>query len=127
MLYVMPIGRQRALEAVQSAPEGWRVKVEEGTRTGDQNAAQWPILECFAAQLKWPVNGELVHMTAAEWKDVLTCAFRRENIRIAQGLDGGVVMLGARTSKFKKREFSEWLDFLKATAALRGVDIGAEG
>jgi hypothetical protein len=41
-------------------------------------------------------------------------------------LDSGVVMLGMRTSKMKKAEFSEWIDFLKATAAMRGVDIGSE-
>lgn len=39
------------------------------------------------------------------------------------GLDGGVVMLGQRTSQFSKREFSEWLEFLHATAADRGVTV----
>ena len=39
------------------------------------------------------------------------------------GLDGGVVMLGQRTSKFGKKEFSEWLEFLHATAAAREVDL----
>jgi hypothetical protein len=39
------------------------------------------------------------------------------------GMDGGMVMLGSRTSEFGKREFSEWLDFLNATAALREVDL----
>jgi hypothetical protein len=34
-----------------------------------------------------------------------------------------VVMLGQRTSKFKKDKFSEWLEFLYATAALRGVHL----
>lgn len=32
-------------------------------------------------------------------------------------------MTDARTSKFGKREFSEWLDFLHATAAARGVEL----
>jgi hypothetical protein len=93
------------------------------TRSTDQNAAQWPILEAFAKQLKWPVNGRMVYMDKTDWKDVLTAAFKREHVRIANGLEGGVVLLGMRTSKMKKDEFSEWLDFLKATAAMRGVDI----
>jgi hypothetical protein len=96
------------------------------TRSTDQNAAQWPILEAFAKQLKWPVNGRMVLMSADDWKTVLTAAFKRESVRIAHGLDSGVVMLGMRTSKMKKAEFSEWIDFLKATAAMRGVDIGGE-
>jgi hypothetical protein len=39
------------------------------------------------------------------------------------GLNGGVVMLGLRTSRMSKREFSEYLEFLHATAAERGVRI----
>lgn len=39
------------------------------------------------------------------------------------GLNGGVVMLGLRTSKMSKKRFSEWIDFLKAVAADRGVTV----
>ena len=121
--YIMPIGRQNALEAVRDAPEGFAVTVAEASRTLDQNAAQWPILQAFAEQLQWPVNGRMVAMTPDEWKDVLTAAFRRETARLAMGLDGGVVMLGARTSQMGKKEFSEWLEFLKATAADRSISL----
>ncbi len=117
------IARHNAAEAVKTAPEGYSVTIAEPTRNLEQNAVQWPILQAFADQLQWPVNGEMVFMTAEEWKDLLTAAFRRETARLAMGLDGGVVMLGARTSKFSKREFSEWLDFLMATAAAREVDL----
>jgi hypothetical protein len=111
------------MAAVADAPAGWRVTVEPAARSLDQNAAQWPILEAFAAQLDWPVNGRMVRMTAENWKDVLTAAFRREAAQIAAGLDGGMVILGQRTSKFSKREFSDWLEFLHATAAARGVVV----
>ena len=117
------IARHNAAEAVKTAPEGYSVTIAEPTRNLEQNAVQWPILQAFADQLQWPVNGEMVFMSAEEWKDLLTAAFRRETARLAMGLDGGVVMLGARTSKFSKREFSEWLDFLMATAAAREVDL----
>jgi uncharacterized protein YbdZ (MbtH family) len=118
--------RQRALKAVQAAPQGWTVTVSEQTRTAAQNAALWPILHAFATQLKWPVNGEMVYMTEDDWKDVTTAAFRREQNRVAQGIEGGFVMLGSRTSKFAKSQFSEYLDFLNATAAQRGVVIYPE-
>jgi len=118
-----PLARDRALRAVKEAPDGDWVKVEPSTRSKDQNAAQWPILEAFAAQLQWPVNGHLTYMTSEEWKDVLSAAFRREKVRLAMGLDGGVVMLGQRTSKFNKATFSEWLEFLHSVAADRGVDV----
>lgn len=122
--FIMPLGRERALEAVRTAQDGFAVTVAEPTRNLEQNAAQWPILQAFAEQLEWPVNGRMVHMSPEEWKDILTAAFRRESVRVAQGLDGGMVMLGARTREFSKREFSEWLDFLNATAAARGIYLG---
>lgn len=118
--------RRRALAAVQAAPQGFVVKVEEPTRNLDQNAALWPMLEAFSAQLAWPVNGRMVHLEPEEWKHILSAAYRRESARVAQGLDGGMVMLGLRTSRMSKREFSEFLEFINATAANRGVDLHHE-
>ena len=117
--------RRRCLEHISSLPSGSGVMVDvkDPPRSLEANAAQWPILQAFSDQLQWPVNGHMMHLTAEEWKDVLTAAFRKETVRLAMGLDGGMVMLGQRTSKFGKREFSEWLDFLSATAALRGVQF----
>ena len=115
--------RINAIEAVKTAPEGYCVTVSEPNRSLEQNAAQWPILQAFADQIQWPVNGKMVWMTDEEWKDVLTAAFKRETARLAMGLDGGVVMLGMRTSKMGKKQFSEWLEFLKATASIKGVEL----
>ena len=111
------------MHCIAHAPDGYIATVGEATRTLDQNAAQWPYLEAFSQQLQWPVNGELVTMEPEEWKDVLTAAFQGETVRLARGLGGGVVMLGMRTSKMGKSKFSEWIEFLKATAALRGVTV----
>ena len=118
--------RQRAADDCLKAPDGFVVTVAEPTRSLDANAAQWPILEAFSRQLQWPVNGRMETLTAEEWKDVLTAAFRRETVRVAMGLDGGLVMLGARTSKFSKSKFSDWLEFLNATAANRGINLTTE-
>ena len=115
--------RRLAVACVAEAPDGYGVTVAEPTRSVEQNSAQWPILEAFSRQLEWPVNGRMVKMSAEEWKDVLTAAFKGESVRLAMGLNGGVVMLGLRTSEMPKGQFSEWLDFLKATAADRGVRI----
>ena len=115
--------RLRCCEAIMSAPDGMRVEIKERKRSLDQNAAQWPILQAFAEQIKWPVNGELVTLDPEEFKDILTAAFFGESVRLAQGLNGGVVMLGKRTSKFTKKEFSDWLEFLHAAAAARGVVV----
>jgi hypothetical protein len=119
--------RRRAADFCMEAPDGAVARFSDPTRTLEQNAAQWPILEAFSQQLQWPVNGQMVYMSAKEWKDVLTAAFEQETVRLAMAFDGpGVVMLGQRTSQYGKRKFSEWLEFLHAAAASRGVVVYAE-
>lgn len=115
--------RMRAAEYCMTSPDGTIAEFKDASRTLDQNAAQWPILQCFAKQKQWPVNGVLEWITDDEYKDILTAAFYQENVRLAAGLDGGVVMLGRRTSKFKKKEFSDWLEFLHAAAVRLEVNI----
>lgn len=115
--------RRRAQEAVWDAPDGHFCIIKDQTRTLEQNAAQWPILTCFSKQLLWPVNGDRVRMENEEWKDVLTAGFEGDTVRLAAGLNGGVVMLGRRTSEYGKGKFSEWIEFLHATAALRGINV----
>lgn len=119
-----PEARRRAMAAVADAPEGWRVTVQEPTRNLEQNALLWVLLGAFAKQLQWPVNGQMVRLEAEEWKDILSAAFKRETQRVAMGLDGGMVLLGMRTSKMGKTQFGEFLEFVQATAAARGVELG---
>jgi len=120
---VRPDVRQRAIQAVSESPDGFVVTIKEPSRSTDQNSALWPRLQAFSNQLLWPVNGRMVNLSPEEWKDVLTAAFRKESLRLAQGLDGGVVMLGLRTSKMSKREFSDFLEFINEVAADRDVEL----
>ena len=115
--------RRRAVAAVVEAPAGWRVTVEPPKRNLDQNALLWVLLSAFADQLEWPVNGRMVKLTADDWKDLLTAAYRRETQRVAMGIDGGMVMLGMRTSKLNKREFAELIEFIQSVAVDRGVEL----
>jgi hypothetical protein len=113
------------LSAVMQAGSVWILSIKLETRTQSQNRLMWPLLTEFSKQLVWPVNGAMVKMTPDEWKDVLTAAWAGEAIRLAMGINGGVVMLGQRTSKFTKKQFGEWIEFLYATAADRDVKLPA--
>jgi len=113
--------RRRALEAVKTAPEGYAVTVKEPTRSIEQNAAQWPILEAIANQCELCVNGIMEKATPEDWKDVLTATYRAE-MRVAV-FKGRMILLGMRTSKMGKKQFSEWLSFLEAAAAEMGVTV----
>ena len=98
----------------------------EERRSLSANAAQWPILQAWAEQKQWPINGVMSSLTAEEFKDILTAAFEGETSpRIAPGLEGGMVMLGRRTSRYGKRRFSEWLDWLNAASYHAGIKIPA--
>lgn len=128
--------RRQAWEAIKTllfpflavclqAGRHWVLTLKPETRSQAQNRLMWPLLTAFSKQLQWTVDGQVVWMKPQDWKDVLTAAFKRESIQLAMGLDGGVVMLGQRTSEFTKAEFSEWIEFLFATAAARGVNLPA--
>ena len=115
--------RRRAMAAVADAPEGYVVRVDPPTRNAEQNALLWVLLDAFARQLVWPVNGGMVKLEPEEWKDILTAAFKQETQRIAMGLNGGMVILGMRTSKMGKRQFAEFVEFLQSVAVDRGVEL----
>ena len=111
------------LKAVLQGGHRWILTLKPETRSQAQNRLMWPILTEFSRQLEWPVDGRMTKMEPDEWKDVLTAAFRGESVRLAMGLNGGVVLLGQRTSKFTKAQFSEWIEFLYSVAADRGVTL----
>ncbi len=115
--------RARAAMAVGTAPDGWVVTVSEPNRNLSQNALMWPLLQAFSDQLQWPVNGKLEWLDPDSWKAILSCAFEGEQARVAAGLDGGMVLLGQRTSQYGKAKFAEFIEFILATAALRDVDV----
>jgi hypothetical protein len=103
--------------------------VSDVTRTLTQNAALWPLLECFTAQRQWPVNGRLLRLGEEEWKDVLSGTFAAEtgDMRAASLIDRpGVVLLGLRTSEMTKPRFSQFLDFTHACASHLGVQLGRD-
>jgi len=114
------VARQRAIQAVQNAPQGYAVTISEPSRSLDQNAAQWPYLAGFAKQLQLCINGRMEWVTDDDWKDVLTGCFHGE-MRMA-AFDGKVIMLPQRTRRMVKSVFSDWMEFLVAMAAQNDVE-----
>lgn len=114
--------RKNAVEHVKQAPDGYIVVVQPQTRSLEQNAHQWPILQEFSRQKQWAVNGKLETLSPDDWKDLLTAGFKNE-MRMTQGVNGGVVMLGSRTSVMSKKVFADWLTYLYAMAAELGIEL----
>lgn len=107
--------RQRAAQAIASAPEGWIVKISEPTRTTDQNSLLWPLLTEISKQVDW--YGQ--KLTEDEWKDVFTASLKQQ--KVVPGLDGGFVVCGQRTSKMPKALFSELIELIYAFGAQKNV------
>lgn len=107
--------RQNAINCIAMAPTGHCVTVAEPTRTLEQNALMWPLLQKLADQVVW--YG--VKLSADDWKDLLTASLRKQ--RSAPGLDGGFVVFGERTRTYSKAEFSELIELIYAFGAQHGV------
>jgi len=125
---VADAARTEVLRRIQSG-ESCEIEVREPRRTLDANAAMWATLADIAAQVDWPHtvdgNWQIGRMDSESWKAVLTAAFEAET-RMAQAVNGGTVMLGARTSKFSKRRMGEFLEFCNAFGSEKGVRWSAK-
>ena len=63
-------------------------------RTEAQNNLMWSRLTDLANQVEWTVNGKAQLISPNDWKEITTAGLRKEQ-RIASGIDGGFVVLGA--------------------------------
>ena len=111
------IARQRALEAVKNAPDGYIVTVRGPTRNLEQNAALHALLQEIAETRQWA--GQLLDVE--DWKRLLTAAWMRatgRGIRLVPAMDGqGFDALYQRTSTLTKAEMSELIDYIQAWRA----------
>ena len=99
-----------------------RVTVAEAkrTRTVDQNSRLWALLTDVSRQVEWPVDGRLQKLPPEDWKDIFTAGLRKGQ-RVAQGIEGGFVMLGGRTSRMSVGEMIDLQMLIEAFGAERGV------
>jgi hypothetical protein len=79
----------------------------------------WANLEDIAQQVVW--YG--VKLTKDEWKDVLTAALKRQ--KVVPGIEGGFVVIGARTSKMTVPEMTELIELSTAFGTQQGVKFRA--
>lgn len=107
--------RNNAARCVMDAPPGYCVTISEPTRSLEQNALMWPLLEKLAANVVW--HGS--KLSAEDWKDMLTASLRKQ--RAAPGIDGGFVVFGERTRVYSKAQFSELIELIYAFGAQHGV------
>ena len=79
----------------------------------------WANLEDIAQQVIW--HG--VKLDKQEWKDVLTAGLKKQ--KIVPGIEGGFVVIGARTSKMSIAEMNELIELATMFGAQQGVKFRA--
>ena len=107
------------MRQISQAPEGYVCIVKEATRSLEQNARLWAMLTDVSNQVDW--YGQT--LTPEEWKCVLTAAMKKQ--KVVPGIDGGFVVIGARTSKMGVREMGELMELIEAFGAQQGVRFSA--
>ena len=88
-------------------------------RSIEQNRLMWANLTDIAEQVDW--YGNKLHKE--EWKDVLTAALKQQ--KVVPGIEGGFVVLGARTSKMTVAEMTEMIELSTAFGTQQGVKFRA--
>ena len=109
-----------ACDKIRGLGQKVAITVKEPTRNLEINAAMWCLLADIARQVEWPVDGRMQLLAPEEWKIILSAGLVSEN-RIAQGIAGGFVMLGSRTSKMTQREMRELLALIESFGSDKGV------
>lgn len=91
------------------------ITLSRPTRSGEQNRLLWSLLNELSAQVEW--YGQ--KLSPEDWKNICTASLTKQSA--VCGIDGGLVMIGASTSKMDKATFSNLLEVIFAFGAEQGV------
>ena len=89
-------------------------------RSLEQNALMWSRLTDLANQLEWPVDGRMQKISPEDWKDVLTAGLKKSQ-RVAQGAEGGCVILCSHASRMTVGEMKEVRDVVEYIGANHNI------
>ncbi|HBS8349306.1 TPA: recombination protein NinB [Klebsiella aerogenes] len=121
--------KQNAINFIRMLPVDQKrpliLDIKEMTRTLDQNRKMWPLLKDLSDQVTWFGN----KYDSDDWKDLITAMVakaKKQEQRMAPGLDGGVVMFGQRTSKMTVRQMVEVIEAIYWFGTQQGVNFSEE-
>lgn len=111
---------QRAVEAAQ---DGYSVEIsvkpKKSTRSLKANACMWAHLADLSAQVSWHGN----KLTPDEWKEVISAGLKQQ--KVVPGIEGGFVVIGARTSRMSIKEMGAMIELCLAFGSQHGVRFTA--
>ena len=111
--------KDSATNFIRGLPDNpvYRVEIKEAgsIRSAEQNIHMWRVLTDLQNQVEW--HG--IKLTKDEWKDVITAGLKKQ--KVVPGIDGGFVVIGARTSKMSIKQMIDVIDFAYAFGSERNV------
>lgn len=122
------VARQRAIEAVRTAPAGYVVTISEPVKKREQEERYHAMIGDIAAQCTFMGK----RWDREDWKRLLIDLFAKtmrelgtplhHDGQIVPSLDGtGVVQLGVQSRNFRVKEAAEFIEFLFAYGAQNSV------
>lgn len=119
MLTLTRHNRQKAVQGVLAAPDGWTLELREAKRSDPQNKALWGLLHQIQKQR--PTHQGIV-MTPELWKAVFMDALSSE-MTIMPKLEGNGYFPLHSTSRLTKGEFANLLELMLAWCAKEGLIV----
>lgn len=114
--------QKNAIQFIQSLPVNpdspLVVTIQERTRTLDQNARLWAMLNDISEQVVW--HG--LTLSSEDWKHIFTASLKGQ--RSAPGIEGGFVVLGQSTSRMTVGEMRDLIELIQAFGAEHNVKFG---
>ncbi|MGJ7512363.1 recombination protein NinB [Variovorax sp. GT1P44] len=89
------------------------------TRSTQQNARMWAMLQDVADQVEW--HGR--KLSKEDWKHIFSASLKKQDA--VPGIDGGFVVLGQSTSKMTVGEMADLMTLMEAFGAERDVRFTA--
>ncbi|MDY0889642.1 MULTISPECIES: recombination protein NinB [Kosakonia] len=118
--------KQNAISYIRDLPVDQKrplvLDIKEPTRTIEQNKKMWPLLKDLSDQVIWFGH----KYDSDDWKDLITALVaksKKQQQRMAPGLDGGVVVFGQRTSKMNVRQMVEVIEAIYWFGTQQGVQF----
>jgi hypothetical protein len=119
---ISDLTRAELHRAIDEAPAGWRVIIEEPKRTSAQNRLMWALLKKVADQV--------VHFGRKYEAETWKCIFMKAlgaKLEFAPSLDGkSVVAIGYSSSGLGKAKMSDLIELIYSEGAERAVDFDRE-
>jgi hypothetical protein len=109
--------REKAIQAIKTAPEGFLVEVKAKTRSLDQNARLWAMLKDVSHQVSW--HGR--KLSSTDWKHIFSSSLKKMDV-VPNLENNGFVILGLSTSNMNIKEMIDLQELISAFGIEHNVE-----